>query len=466
MLKRSKNVAAAGVMAPGLVAAGLACAGLMATIAATGAPTTADAADAPLEVLPPVTEQSGPEQDAIAVAARVARFATDKDMGKAAGTVIIDPHSDDVLYEEDAGVALIPASTNKIPTAVAATRLIGANTRLTTRTTKATDGSQVYIVGGGDPLLVTKKVKAEPGHPVYPRNTPLRKLARETATSLKQQNVSDIELLVDDTLFSGPAWNPSWPAYYRTEGNVSPVTAFLVNDGRMGIPWGPKVADPAIHGGQLFADLLRKRGLTVSSVKLGRSPENAEPLGQIQSVPIFELTAQALSSSDNDTAEMLFRLAGIAGGFGGSFEGGSKAVSKSLDDIGISSILSTFVDGSGLSKDNRLTVNLLADVLRGVVKGDEGLWPIGTGLSVAGVSGTLAGRFRTSTTSTAAGWVRGKTGTLTGVSGLAGFAQSESGRMMAFATIANDAKSSYEAATKMDELVAAAVTCGCPGDDR
>lgn len=65
-----------------------------------------------------------------------------------------------------------------------------------------------------------------------------------------------------------------------------------------------------------------------------------------------------------------------------------------------------------------------------------------------------------------AGWVRGKTGTLNYVSSLAGFMQSRSGRVLVFASIANEATSSFDAATQIDKIVAAAADCGCPGAAR
>jgi serine-type D-Ala-D-Ala carboxypeptidase/endopeptidase (penicillin-binding protein 4) len=444
--------AAAAVVACALVAASV------------SAPAGAD--DDPAVVLQPVSEQSGPPQDASKMAERVAKLATSTDMGKAAGTIIMDAETGTVLYDDEAQTSHIPASTNKLATAVGALRLIGANTRIATKVTKAPDSSDVYIVGGGDPLLVSRKTKAQPGVPNYPASTPLPKLARQTAEALKAASVGSIDLKVDDSLFSGPDWGPDWPEYFRTSGIVSPVTALLVNDGRVGGPFGAKVADPGMAGGQTFADLLRKDGITVSSVKREHSPQQAEEIASIQSVPVYEIVGQALTTSDNDTAEDLFRLAGVAGGFGGSFEGGGKAVDKALGDIGVSTVMASFHDGSGLSKLDSIPPKLLADILSKVVKGEDGLWPIGSGLSVAGVGGTLRYRFTAVDTDAGAGWVRAKTGTLTSVSALAGFVQSVSGRMLVFASLSNDAPSSADAAHVIDQIVVAAASCGCPGSDR
>jgi D-alanyl-D-alanine carboxypeptidase/D-alanyl-D-alanine-endopeptidase (penicillin-binding protein 4) len=189
-------------------------------------------------------------------------------------------------------------------------------------------------------------------------------------------------------------------------------------------------------------------------------------VASVSSAPVFQLVEQALTTSDNQTAENLFRLAGRAGGFGGSFTGGGQAVAKALDQVGISAVMANFSDGSGLSRENHLTVTLLTDILRRAVRSEDGLWPIASGLAVAGVNGTLRNRFATPETSTAAGWLRGKTGTLNYVSSLAGFVQSRSGRVLLFASIGNEAMSSFEAGAQIDQIIAAAADCGCPGEDR
>ena len=248
---------------------------------------------------------------------------------------------------------------------------------------------------------------------------------------------------------------------------MAPVSALIVDDGQVGnSEWAPIGTDPAMAAGDMFARLLTAKGIKVSDVKRGKSAEGAQELAAVSSAPIFEFVEQALTTSDNQTAENLFRLAGRAGGFGGSFAGGSQAVAKALEQVGVSPVMANFADGSGLSRENHLSVTMLADILRRAVRSEDGLWPISSGLSVAGVNGTLRNRFATPETNTAAGWLRGKTGTLNYVSSLAGFVQSRSGRVMVFASIGNDATSSFDAGAQIDKIVAAAADCGCPGDSR
>lgn len=418
-------------------------------------------------VLEPVRSDTGSEQDPGQVAARLSPLTSEtKKLGKRAATVVIDAESGQILFDDEGATALIPASTNKIPTSAAVLTAGDPDRRLVTRVTRS-DG-QLILIGGGDPLLTSRRPDRQPGYPTYPKHTSLRDLAGQTAERLRGLSVQRTRLKVDDSFFEGPAWNPSWPEYYRTEGIVAPVSALIVDDGREGGgEWAPISTDPALAAGRVFADLLRARGIKVTGdIGRARSPDTAEELARVESAPIFELVQQTLTTSDNQTAENLFRLAGRFAGFGGSFEGGSRAVQKSLESLGISSVMCSFADGSGLSRDNALTANLLTDVLRRAVRSQDGLWPIASGLAVAGVNGTLRNRFASTETNDAAGWLRGKTGTLNYVSSLAGYVQSRSGRLLVFASLANEAKSSFEAGAQIDKIAAAAADCGCPGDAR
>lgn len=439
---------------------------LVAAVAVTGlalgvpavAPSVAQ--DQTPEVLEPVAKDTGQEQDPGQIAGLLNPLATNKKMGKQTGTLIVDAESGSTLYDNNGSTPLIPASTNKIPTAVAVLHFAGPNRTLQTTVTRS--GNSVFLVGGGDPLLSSRPDKPTPGNPVYPRSTSMRKLAADTVAQLKSQGATKVALKVDDSFFDGPSWGPGWPADYKVPGIVAPVSALIVNDGKVGT-WGPITDDPAIQAGQVFAALLKAKGIAVSGVSRGRSGNEAQELASISSAPIYELVGEALTDSDNQTAENLFRVAGKFAGTGASFTGGGQAVQKALDELGISTVMAQFKDGSGLSRENRLTPSILTDILRRTVRSEDGLWPIASGLAVAGVTGTLQGRFTSLDTDDAAGWLRGKTGTLNYVSALAGFVQSRSGRVMAFASIGNEAKSAFETAAQIDKIMAAAAECGCPG---
>lgn len=423
----------------------------------------ATAQDEQVVVLEPVGESPGPEQDPTTVAGQVDKLAKSKAMGKVAATLVVDANSGTTLYDDDGSLALVPASANKIITAAAVLRTAGADRVLQTTTTIS--GGEVFIVGGGDPLLSSRRPVLDLGHRPYPRFTPLRVLAKDTAAALKERGTTSVRLKVDDTFFTGPDWGHGWPEYYRTDGIAAPVSALLVDQGRVQ-GTGIIAEDPGQAGGDAFAKLLRSQGITVTSVAKQKSPQNAEQLAAINSAPINELVGEALLWSDNETAESLFRLAGEYGGFGASFEGGGQAVAKVLTEMGISPIMAKFYDGSGLSPEDRVSPAVIVDVLRRAVTGQDDLWPIASGLAVAGVTGTLQNRFDDPESSSARGWARAKTGTLNYVSALAGYVQSRSGRVLIFTSLANEAKSSFDAAAAMDKIVGRVTDCGCPGTNR
>ena len=426
-------------------------------------PELADAEAPPLTVLEPVTADVGVEQQPDQVAARIARKASSKPMGKESATFVMDAATGQELFNDNGGTNLIPASSAKIPTAAGVLLATGGQSRITTKVTQS--GGTLYLVGGGDPLLSSRKPPAGSDVPDYPKLTSMKALARDTAAAIGTESGSEIKLKFDDSLFSGPDWGPDWPEYYRTSGIVAPVSALIVDDAQLA-PQGSKVAQPAQVAADRFAQLLKQRGVTVGKVDRGRSPQDAAEIASVESVPMHAVVAQTLSTSDNDTAEMLFRLAGIGAGYEGSFAGGSRAVQEALGSVGIATDGARFEDGSGLSRLNKVSPKILSEILRRAVTRQDELWPVASGLAVGGATGTLKFRFDDMTTERAAGWARGKTGTLNYVGSLSGFVQSESGRVLVYSSIANEADSSFDASAKIDEIVTELADCGCPGKGR
>ena len=136
--------------------------------------------------------------------------------------------------------------------------------------------------------------------------------------------------------------------------------------------------------------------------------------------------------SDNYMAEILLKGLGARHGGTGSTNAGAAVVRSTLARDGITAQV---VDGSGLSHRNRTAPR---DVVRLLTRmnGDATTGPaFRSSLAVAGVSGTLAGRMRGTV---AAGRCRGKTGTLGGVSALAGYCRTVAGHEIAFAFLMNN----------------------------
>ncbi len=119
---------------------------------------------------------------------------------------------------------------------------------------------------------------------------------------------------------------------------------------------------------------------------------------------------------------------------------------------------------SGLGRDTRITARALTDVLSLIAAGKHPeLGPVAAGLPVAGVTGTLHDRYDQPDSVAAAGVVRAKTGTLTGVSSLAGFLRDADGRLLAFAVMSDSVApgGSVLARRAQDRFATALAGCGC-----
>ena len=151
-------------------------------------------------------------------------------------------------------------------------------------------------------------------------------------------------------------------------------------------------------------------------------------LATLESAPLAANLHYLLAESDNTLAEMLLKEIGVVARGTGTSAAGALAVHEALAPRIAG--LTVPADGSGLSPRNRLSCSQVTDVLD--LGGPGG--HVGSNLAVAGRSGTMENRYRTSPV---AGLVRGKTGTLDGVASLAGFAEAPGGDVFSFASILN-----------------------------
>ncbi len=386
-----------------------------------------------------------------AVRSRIDDLAQQKSLKKS-GVVVVDPGTDQVLYGKQVSRALVPASVTKILTAAAAVEVLGASTRLPTRTTE--QANVVYLIGGGDATLPRSLASdAQPNGPAS-----LRRLARSTATALG--GTTKVDVVFDDSLFTGRPLGPGWAKRFPNAGVAAPVSALMIDQGRKSRSSRARVADPAKRAAQVFANILENRGVSVGRVSRGRAPDSAKELAMVESATVGEMVQRMLTESDNDVAESLGHLVGKELLDDGSFAGGARATSQVLSRAGIDTQDLALFDGSGLSPRNRVSPATIADVLTDVAA--ERRWTeLAQGLAVAGVTGTLANRFTTKATSPGRGVVRAKTGTLTGVAALAGIVVDADKRPLVFAIIGNNITSQARARDTMDRIASQLAKCGC-----
>jgi D-alanyl-D-alanine carboxypeptidase/D-alanyl-D-alanine-endopeptidase (penicillin-binding protein 4) len=173
-----------------------------------------------------------------------------------------------------------------------------------------------------------------------------------------------------------------------------------------------------------------------------------------------------LKPSDNDIAELLARRVAIATGRAPTWAGWQAAAASLLRDAGIGPTGIRIVDGSGLSRANRITATAMASLLgRITLSTDPRYAGFAGALPIAGRDGTLAasnGRFSSAPASCAAGRVIAKTGTLTGAVALSGYATAKDGRIRVFSFIVNSppaSSSRLDVRRALDRLAATVVGC-------
>lgn len=354
-----------------------------------------------------------------------------------------------VVYEMNPDFGARPASVVKVLTAIAALDTLGADRRMTTsvRATAPVDGvvaGDVWLIGGGDPMLGTEAWASTTEPAIH---TSLDALAdRVVATGVR---VIEGRIVGDDSRYDRARTVASWPRRLVADGESGPLSALLVNDGfrvwgHPGVPF----ADPAAGAAGLLTDLLRARGVDVrGDAASAPSPAPELPtLASIDSPPLGDIVDAMLRESDNETAELLFKEMGRLGGAGATTEAGEAFVRARLTAMGLPMEGSRLADGSGLSDDDRVTCRLLTAALS--TRGAS----IVDGLAVAGRSGTL--RTRLGGTELV-GRLRAKTGSLDGVSGLAGFVDVDGGRRLTFALLVNGLPISDSGRSIQDEFALA-----------
>lgn len=406
--------------------------------------------------------------DLAAVESALTANLTDRDLGRHVLAAVAPLEGGTAYDYVSSGADLaIPASTTKVVTSAAALSLLGPDHVFTTRTVLTGGGGapQLVLVGGGDPFLLSSP-QAQWGTStpatVSPPKADVVTLARRTARALVADGVRKVRLGYDDSLFSGPSENPAWRADYIPDGVVSPITALWVDEGRDPIGYG-RVANPSLTATVLFEKALVAAGISVVGSPQPASARGGDDVAAVDSAPLAQIVQRVLEVSDNEASEVLLRHIGLADGGDGSFVGGQAAVQRVLKANGIKMRGSVLYDGSGLSRENLMSPQLLVDVIRWAASDEHPeLRAVLSGLPVAGFTGSLADRFDHGAAE-GPGRVRAKTGTLTGVTSLAGIAVDLDGSLLVFALMADRVRPSRSglAQVAMDDAASTLGACTC-----
>jgi len=397
--------------------------------------------------------------DPDAVAAALSRLERDRDLGRHVAVDVAQVSDGTVLHRYGA-TSVVPASTLKLLTATAALQSLGPDHRFSTTVVGTPSSSRITLVGGGDPFLARSPSDARG----YPARADLDTLARSTVRALRAIGRDRVRLAYDTSLFSGPAVNPAWEPSYVPEGVVSPISPLWVDEGRERSGLVARSTDPAAAAARVFAEALERHGVTVVGRPGARTAEpDAQELASVDGAPLAQVAAHVLEVSDNEGAEVLARQVALAEHEPGSFEGGVTAVRRVLTGLGVDLSRARIHDGSGLSRDDRLPPEALLDVVTTAADADHPhLRAAVADLPVAGFTGSLAARFRTGDP-LGHGMVRAKTGTLSGVHGLAGTVTTKDGAVLAFVLVADRVALPHtlDARAGLDAMASALAGCAC-----
>ncbi len=294
--------------------------------------------------------------------------------------ILIDRTSGEIVFQKDATSLRKPASILKLLSATAALQYLDPNYRYVTQVSKGANPRSLVLSGNLDPWMTGSYFEATKYHRAwlqYLVNRSVADLRSEQTTALHNVSIQYSGLYAADIQFLKRAF---------VAAGVTPK----------------------------FQEL---------SANVVDSVAGAE-IAKVTSPPVSEMVKFALTWSDNLLAERLARAAAHSVGFPMDDAGVAQTIGKLLTDLQVDQSGLAIHDGSGLSKADRVTARLIADLLL-KIRGDEKFAAVFQGLPVSGKTGTLESRYVT-TAPQAVGLVHAKTGTLDGTVSLAGYVESGS----------------------------------------
>ena len=430
--------------------------------------------------------------------------------GAQVGAFVMSARDGRQIYARSADQALIPASNQKILTALAALSAFGPAHRFTTdvRADRPPDAAgavgTLYVIGGGDPGLTAERWW-------------------RLAADLRARGIVRVDRLVlDDSRFDREWWHPSWGAvssrvYHAPVASLGagygaftawlqpgaapgesvevridpPVDSFQIeNRARTGaprrgyrfsldrtagaggervvvtgqLPAGARpvpvlrsVSDPVRFAGAVLRAQLEAVGIEVrGQTVVAPAPPSAVPIHEFAGTSVAEAVIPFLKWSINVVGETLCKdLALLRGAPRGNFAAGAAAIRDELARLGVPVADTVIVDGSGLSYYNRTTARTLVAALR-VARERFGLAAeLEAGLPILGSDGTLRRRGTGPT-----GLVRAKTGLLTRMVALSGYAVAPNGEVRIFSVIVNGHRGGARSAMRALDNFAEALTYG------
>ncbi len=355
------------------------------------------------------------------------------------GMSVYDLSADSSLFKLNDKKVLRPASTEKLLTAISALSILGGTHEYRTKayytgniSSDSTLNGDIYVVGDMDPTYTYKK---------------LCDLAKDIQNvgikAIKGKIYADISM--KDSLLYGKGWcwddvpskfEPYLPALLFDRGQNSPGSTKYSSDVNFR-PW--------LHFVKTLGDVLSDNGLcaiteegdTLNAIPYGTRnlPNKDTHCFYIERTTIEQVLQRMMKNSDNLYAESMFwQLAKVNKGKECTYKDGVRQIENTLRKAGASTTFVDIVDGSGVSLYNYHSADTQIAMLRYAYRNDNIFKYLYPSLPISGKDGTLSDRMRKGN---ALNKIHAKTGTLSGVSSLSGYATASNGHTLAFSIIIN-----------------------------
>ncbi len=327
------------------------------------------------------------------------------------GIKVVAVRNGEVLYEKNPRKLHHPASTTKLFTAATALARLGPDYRFETTLYVDADADtqvigDIYFKGRADPVLQPQDIMKL-----------VDTLLEAGVKSIQGDIVVDATYL--DTVREGPGW--MW------DDRPLRISALSIRQ----IEPEPGTRSRALACGYLLKNELIEKGIEmIGDVVPGTVPLDAQTVAKHVSPPLADILKLMNKPSNNWIAELLFKTIGAeVMGEPGTWQKGRDAINEFLEEIMGEPPVHRFVDGSGLSRYNLLNAELLTRLLVSMHHDFKLMPEFLASLPIAGVDGTLRSRMQGMS---AEKMLRAKTGTLSGVSALAGYTTTADGEVVAF----------------------------------
>jgi D-alanyl-D-alanine carboxypeptidase len=387
---------------------------------------------APPAVAAPRLVAGSPQSD---LGARVSQALAGSTATVLGGYVVVDGLG--LVYADNPASTLRPASNEKLYTGYTAYTRLGPTRRYVTSVAAVHAPDAAGVVHGdivfraaGDPTLSAEGLT-------------------DLVDRLRRNGVRRVtgRLVVDVTRYDTRRDAPGWkPEFVGTE--VGPLSAFALDRNEYRNDTG-FVRDPVPANAARLRNAITGGGIPIDGgTAFGRYAVATVDLARHSSERLSDILHVMLKDSVNFYAEMMLKELGAEAGGGGTTARGAQVVVRTVTVLGVA--MTTYLDGSGLSYDDRITARRAEVFLE---KADT-MWgtTFRSALAIACVDGTLAKRM---CGTAAAGRVWAKTGTLTGVSNLSGYTVTHSGRGVWFSFLMHGVSSTASARAAQDRAVVA-----------